>query len=193
MARVKDIEVNEASEEIRSIYEKFIDTYGPFANQAKVFAHRPIIFKHMMSMLMELADKPIIDKRYLEIAIVSVSAVNKCDYCVAHHAPNLISEGLSDITIDNILEEDCPGLQPLDILVRDYSVQITKDHNKVQDKQFKELREYLSNLTQEERIEFLDIMKQSEDDEIKSFMSKNEMKKLGLNRKTVLNMIKKCS
>ena len=144
MARVKDIEVNEASEEIRSIYEKFIDTYGPFANQAKVFAHRPIIFKHMMSMLMELADKPIIDKRYLEIAIVSVSAVNECDYCVAHHAPNLISKGLSDITIDNILEEDCPGLQPLDILVRDYSVQITKDHNKVQDKQFKELREYFS-------------------------------------------------
>ena len=144
MARVKDIEVNEASKEIRSIYEKFIETYGPFANQAKVFAHRPIIFKHMMSMLMELADKPIIDKRYLEIAIVSVSAVNKCDYCVAHHAPNLISEGLSDITIDNILEKDCPGLQPLDILVRDYSVQITKDHNKVQDKQFKELREYFS-------------------------------------------------
>ena len=144
MARVKDIEVNQASKEIRSIYEKFIETYGPFANQAKVFAHRPIIFKHMMSMLMELADKPIIDKRYLEIAIVSVSAVNKCDYCVAHHAPNLISEGLSDITIDNILEKDCPGLQPLDILVRDYSVQITKDHNKVQDKQFKELREYFS-------------------------------------------------
>ena len=144
MARVKDIEVNEASEEIRSIYEKFIDTYGPFANQAKVFAHRPIIFKHMMSMLMEMADKPIIDKRYLEIAIVSVSAVNRCDYCVAHHAPNLISEGLSEITIDNILEDDCPGLNRLDLLVRDYALQITKDHNRVQDKQFEELRKYFS-------------------------------------------------
>ena len=144
MARVRDIELNEASKEISLIYKKFIESYGPFANQAKVFAHRPIIFKHMMSMLMEMADKPIIDKRYLEIAIVSVSAVNRCDYCVAHHAPNLISEGLSEITIDNILEDDCPGLKTLDLLVRDYAVQITKDHNRVQDKQFEELRKYFS-------------------------------------------------
>ena len=144
MARVRDIELNEAPEEISLIYKKFIESYGPFANQAKVFAHRPIIFKHMMSMLMEIADKPIIDKRYLEIAIVSVSAVNRCDYCVAHHAPNLISEGLSEITIDNILEDDCPGLNRLDLLVRDYAVQITKDHNRVQDKQFEELRKYFS-------------------------------------------------
>ena len=70
MARVKDIEINEVSKELRPIYKKFIENYGPFSNQAKVFAHRPIIFKHMMSMLMEMADKPIIDKRYLEIAIV---------------------------------------------------------------------------------------------------------------------------
>ena len=144
MARVRDIELNEAPKEISLIYKKFIESYGPFANQAKVFAHRPIIFKHMMSMLMEMADNPIIDKRYLEIAIVSVSAVNRCDYCVAHHAPNLISEGLSEITIDNILEDDCPGLKTLDLLVRDYAVQITKDHNRVQDKQFEELRKYFS-------------------------------------------------
>ena len=144
MARVRDIELNEASKEISLIYKKFIESYGPFANQAKVFAHRPIIFKHMMSMLMEMAVNPIIDKRYLEIAIVSVSAVNRCDYCVAHHAPNLISEGLSEITIDNILEDDCPGLNRLDLLVRDYAVQITKDHNRVQDKQFEELRKYFS-------------------------------------------------
>ena len=145
MARVKDIEINEVSKEIRSIYKKFIENYGPFSNQAKVFAHRPIIFKYMMSMLMEMADKPIIDKRYLEIAIVSVSAVNKCNYCVAHHAPNLISEGFSNITVDNILETDCLGLEPLDILVRDYAVQITKDHNKVPDNQFEKLREHFSD------------------------------------------------
>ena len=144
MARVRDIELNEAPKEISLIYKNFIESYGPFANQAKVFAHRPIIFKHMMSMLMEMADNPIIDKRYLEIAIVSVSAVNRCDYCVAHHAPNLISEGLSEITIDNILEDDCPGLNRLDLLVRDYALQITKDHNRVQDKQFEELRKYFS-------------------------------------------------
>jgi len=55
----------------------------------------------------------------------------------------------------------------------------------------KELREYLRKFTKEERIEFLDIKKQSEEDEVYSFMSKKQMKKLGLNRKTVLKMIER--
>ena len=100
MARVRDINIEEVSEEIKPIYKDFITNYGPFANQAKVFAHRPIIFKHIMSMLLEIAKNPIIEKRYLEIAIVAVSAINKCDYCVAHHAPNLISIGLSRETVE---------------------------------------------------------------------------------------------
>ena len=41
MARVRDIELNEAPKEISQIYKKFIESYGPFANHAKVFAHRP--------------------------------------------------------------------------------------------------------------------------------------------------------
>ena len=36
MARVKDIEINEVSKELRPIYKKFIENYGPFSNQAKV-------------------------------------------------------------------------------------------------------------------------------------------------------------
>ena len=144
MARVRDINIEEVSEEIKPIYRDFLTNYGPFANQAKVFAHRPIIFKHIMSMLLEIAKNPIIEKRYLEIAIVAVSAINKCDYCVAHHAPNLISIGLSRETVENILDKDCYDLNELDLLVRDYAVQITIDHNKVSDSQFQKLRNYFS-------------------------------------------------
>ena len=54
MARVKDIEIDEVSKEIRSIYNKFIENYGPFSNQAKVFAHRPIIFKYLLSIIGQL-------------------------------------------------------------------------------------------------------------------------------------------
>ena len=58
MARVKDIQIDEVSKEIRPIYKKFIENYGPFSNQAKVFAHRPIIFKYMMSMFCLLYTSP---------------------------------------------------------------------------------------------------------------------------------------
>ena len=140
MARVKDVEIDEVPPDVKPIYQRYVEEYGPFANQAKVFAHRPIALKHIMGMLLEMADNPILERRHLEIAIVAVSAVNSCDYCVAHHGPKLEASGLPRDTVDNILNLNCPGLTPLELLIRDYAVQVTKDHNRVSDTQFDGLR-----------------------------------------------------
>lgn len=142
MARVSDIEIHQVNDEVRPIYQRFADEYGPFLNQVKIFAHRPAALKHIMGMLMEMADNPILNKRHLEIAIVAVSAVNRCDYCIAHHAPRLFELGLSVEVIGNILETDCPELDDIDRLVRDYAVQVTKDHNRVTDDLFNRLKEH---------------------------------------------------
>ncbi len=144
MARVRDVAIDEVPAEAQPVYQRFADEYGPFLNQVKVFAHRPIALRHIMGMLLEMADEPILDKRHLEIAIVTVSALNRCDYCVAHHGPRLLDFGLSSETIEKILQEDCPGLTPLDLLVRDYAAQITRDHNRVRDSQFDALRAHFS-------------------------------------------------
>jgi len=150
MARVRDIEIEEVPVEVRPIYQRYINEYGPFANQVKVFAHRPIALKYIMGMLLEMSDNPILDRRHLEIAIVAVSAINRCDYCVAHHAPKLLDSGLPRATVDSILDKKCPGLTPLELLVRDYAVQITRDHNRVSDVQFNELKEHF---TEEQMVE----------------------------------------
>ena len=142
MARVTDIEIHQVNDEVRPIYQRFASEYGPFLNQVKIFAHRPAALKHIMGMLMEMADNPILKKRHLEIAIVAVSAVNRCDYCVAHHGPRLVELGLSVETISHILDTDCSELDDIDRLVRDYAVQVTKDHNRVTDDIFNRLKEY---------------------------------------------------
>ena len=85
MARVRDIGIDDVPEDAKPVYQRFADEYGPFLNQVKIFAHRPIVLRHLMGMLLEMADNPILDKRHLVIAIVTVSAINRCDYCVAHH------------------------------------------------------------------------------------------------------------
>jgi uncharacterized peroxidase-related enzyme len=103
-----------------------------------------------MGMLLEMADNPILERRHLEIAIVAVSAVNSCDYCVAHHGPKLEASGLPRDTVDNILNSNCPGLTPLELLIRDYAVQVTQDHNRVSDTQFDALREHF---TEEQMVE----------------------------------------
>ena len=104
MARVRDIGIDEVPEDAKPVYQRFAHEYGPFLNQVKIFAHRPIALRHLMGMLLEMADNPILDKRHLEIAIVTVSAINRCDYCVAHHGPRLLDFGLPRAVIDRILD-----------------------------------------------------------------------------------------
>ncbi|MEK9850069.1 MAG: carboxymuconolactone decarboxylase family protein [Candidatus Puniceispirillum sp.] len=142
MARVRDIMIDEVEASARPIYQRFADDYGPFLNQVKVFAHRPAALRHIMGLLLEMADNPILNKRHLEIAIVTVSAINRCDYCVAHHGPRLLDFGLSRAVVDHILDDDCPELDPIDRLVRDYAAQVTRDHNRVPDRLFDALRDH---------------------------------------------------
>ncbi len=80
MARVRDIEIDEVPDDVKPIYRRFAEEYGPFLNQVKVFAHRPSALKHIQGLLLDLADEALLPKRYLEIALVVVSKLNECAY-----------------------------------------------------------------------------------------------------------------
>ena len=144
MARVRDVEIHEVPEDVQPVYERFSQEYGPFLNQVKVFAHRPTVLKHIMGLLLDLKDEAILPKRYLEIALVVVSKLNECTYCVSHHAPRLVEQGLEAQTVAHILEPDCPGLDEVDRLVRDYAVQVTEKPNGMRDGIFAALRRHFS-------------------------------------------------
>ncbi len=141
MARVRDIEIDEAPAALRPLYRRIEEEFGPFLSQAKVFAHRPPILEHLMGMALELNREGVVPVRYLEIGILAVSKLNECRYCVAHHAPRLVDTGLPMATALAILEPDCPGLDETDRLVRDYAVQVTTDSKRVSDTMFAALRE----------------------------------------------------
>ena len=144
MARVRDVTIDEVPEDVRPTYRRFAGEYGPFLNQVKVFAHRPPAVKHLMGLLLELADEALLPKRYLEIALVVVSKLNECTYCVAHHTPRLVDQGLAPETVARILDPDCPGLDDLDRLVRDYVVQVTDNPGRIRDAMFERLREHFT-------------------------------------------------
>lgn len=144
MARVRNVEPEELPEDTRAVFDRFVEC-GPFLNQAKVFAHRPPALRHMMGMLLELADEALVSKRYLEIAVVTVSKLNECAYCVAHHVPQLVDQGLPADTARRILEPDCPGLDDIDRLVRDFAVAATTKPQYMRDAVFDQLREHFSD------------------------------------------------
>ena len=127
MARVRDVEIHEVTADLQPLYRRYAESYGPFLNQVKVFAHRAPALRHVMGMLLELADEAVLPQRYLEIALVAVSKANACTYCVAHHAPRLVEQGLAPASVAAILEPEVPGFDEVDTLVRDFAVAVTED------------------------------------------------------------------
>ncbi len=145
MARVRSIESRELPPDLAAIYERFAADYGPFRNQVAVFAHVPAALRHLMPMLMELREAKTLPKRYLEIAIVVVSSLNACHYCVAHHKPFLQVEGLSPEGIDRIMQwQDHPELDETDRLVVQYAIAAWETPNRIPEALFRRLREAFS-------------------------------------------------
>lgn len=145
MARITDISAEQLPHDLRAIYESYAKDYGPFRNQVAIFAHVPAALRHLMPMLMELRDEHTIPRRYVELAIVVVSKLNECHYCVAHHKPMLAVEGLSSEAADNVLDyENHPDLDEVDKLVVEYAIQVTNQPQRIRDAMFERLRQHFS-------------------------------------------------
>jgi uncharacterized peroxidase-related enzyme len=119
--------------------------YGDFENQAGVMAHRPPIFKNTWAMLTELAEEGVLAKRYLELCLVTVSLLNKCTYCVSHHAPKLAVQGISEAGATRLLDyKTHPELEDVDKLVVEYAIAVTNNWNRTRDEIFARLRQHFS-------------------------------------------------
>ena len=145
MARVRDIASDELPPDLAAVYEAFAAGYGPFRNQVAVFAHVPAALRHLMAMLMELREAKTLAKRHLELAIVAVSKLNECHYCVAHHAPFLAVEGISPDGVLRVLDyADHPEFDAVDRLVVEYAIAAWTRSNQIPEALFEQLRRHFS-------------------------------------------------
>lgn len=143
MARVKTIGPEALPPEAAAVYRRFLDTYGPFDNQVAVFAQVPAALQHLMGLLLDLRAAATLPRRDLEIALVTVSRLNDCAYCVAHHRPKLSVEGLPDDAIEAIpYQPEHPALTDRDRLVIDYASRAWQDPRRIDDALFARLRQH---------------------------------------------------
>ena len=130
--------------ELPPLWDK-MTTYGAFENQAGEKAHRPPLVTHTSSLLVDLAETGTLSKRHLEIALVAVSLLNTCDYCVSHHTPKLAIQGVSEEGADRLLDyADHPELDAVDKLIVEYSIAVNNNWSKTRDEIFTRLREHFS-------------------------------------------------
>ncbi|EJN09432.1 carboxymuconolactone decarboxylase family protein [Herbaspirillum sp. YR522] len=141
MARVSTLLSNQLpAGPARSIFEQVENHYGAFGNMLGVLAHKPASIEHIYGLLLGLGAEGNISRLHLEIVLVTASKANECSYCVSHHAPKLQAEHVAPQTVERILEADVPGLAPLERLVRDYALAVTRQ--RVGDSLVARLREH---------------------------------------------------
>src|SRR5689334_3693978 len=127
MSRISIKGKAELPADLHLLWEK-MRAYGDFEHQAGAMAHRPPIFRHVWGMLTELADEDLLPKRYVELCLLTASLLNKCSYCVSHHAPKLAVEGVSETGAAHLLDYHAhPELDELDKLVVEYAIAVTND------------------------------------------------------------------
>jgi uncharacterized peroxidase-related enzyme len=144
MARVPLKDRAELPEVLRQTFDAALG-YGPFAHQVGALAHRPPIMTHTYGMLAELRAEGVLARRHLELALVAVSQLNACAYCVAHHTPMLRVEGVSAAGVANLLDyRDHPGLDEVDRLVVEWATRVTEAPGRIPDALFERLRAHFS-------------------------------------------------
>lgn len=145
MARVSNIPSSSLTDELAEIYEQFATDFGPFRNQVSVLAHMPPVIQHLLPMLMTLSDNQNVPRRYIELAVVTVSKLNACTYCIGHHAPQLKVAGVTLEGIERILDyKDHPEFSKIDKLVVEFAIAVTESPQRIRDAIFDRLREHFS-------------------------------------------------
>jgi len=143
MPRVTPLPSSALAPEIAEVYDRFV-SYGPFRDQAAVLAHVPPALDHLCRMLMELKARRGVTWRYIELAIVVVSQLNACTYCVASHSPVLAVEGLPADAIAALPSTDHPAFDEVDRLVVEYATLVTQNAGRIRDNVFDRLRRHFS-------------------------------------------------
>jgi uncharacterized peroxidase-related enzyme len=81
MARIALIQAEQASTEVKEIYEKVLR--GKPGNVQKALAHRPEMLKNFLGFYASVGRS--LERKLYELIYIRVSIINECRYCLQHH------------------------------------------------------------------------------------------------------------
>src|SRR6202451_1461611 len=91
MARISLINSEDASPEVKEIYEKALR--GKPGNIQKALAHRPEMLKNFLTFYASVGRS--LDRKLYELIYLCVSLINECHYCSQHHIASSKRAGLA--------------------------------------------------------------------------------------------------
>lgn len=145
MPRVRTVPASEVTGKAREVYDR-AGTYGSFSSLVGVMANRPPVLEHTFGLLLDLKAEGVLPARYLELALVTVSKLNECTFCVSNHTPRLNASGISPEAAERILDYETVGdFDEIDRLVIEYAIGVTNDFHRIRDTMLDRLRAHFDD------------------------------------------------
>ncbi len=157
MARIKPIEKEEATDEVRIIYRDIEAAFGMVPNLFKTYAHFPALLRVNWEKTKALMMGGEIPRELKEGIAVVVSAANTCNYCVAAHSMALQMMGFPKEKIDALTKNiEKSELSQRDQKILQYVRKATLTPHRITDHETAELKSL--GLTDSQLVEMLGVM-----------------------------------
>src|SRR5947208_3778340 len=138
MARISLIQSEQASPEVKEIYEKLLR--GKVGNVQKAMAHRPEVLKNFLAFYASVGRS--LDRKLYELIYIRVSFINGCRYCTQHHVASSKRAGLTPDDWSALKQGNYARFSEKERAVLTYAEKLTRSPHDVTDQDFLELQKH---------------------------------------------------
>jgi uncharacterized peroxidase-related enzyme len=141
MARIALIEPDQATPEVKEIYEQKLKSKP--GNVQKALAHRPEMLKNFLGFYASVGRS--LDRKLYELIYVRVSMINQCRYCLQHHLASSKRVGLTPEDWATLKQGSYSSFSENERAALTYAEKLTRAPRDITDADFSELKKYFSD------------------------------------------------
>jgi uncharacterized peroxidase-related enzyme len=141
MARIALIEPEQASLEVKEIYEQKLR--GKPANVHKALAQRPELFKNFLPFYASVGRG--LDRKLYELVYIRVSIINNCHYCLQHHLASSKRAGVTREDWTALQAGNYSGFSENERAALEYTDELTRAPGEIDDEDFVPLKKHFSD------------------------------------------------
>lgn len=145
MARLPYLDRDQLPEMERDIFDNLLAQRGSIGNIFRTVAHSPLLLRRMLYFSDGLRNRTRLDRRFRELAILTVGRLTNAEYEYVHHQRLAKSVGVRQEQLDRLAawETDAAFNEQERAVIR-YATEVTQDV-KVANATFDALRKFLDN------------------------------------------------
>ncbi|MBK8229335.1 MAG: carboxymuconolactone decarboxylase family protein [Candidatus Eisenbacteria bacterium] len=144
MDRIHRMGVEEATGEVKEIFDLYQRERGNVPNMFRTLGPKPEILRTLIAHFRAVMAPGEIDLRLKELVVCAVSGINRCEYCLNSHMILAAKAGATESEIAAARDGRYESFAPRDRVALEYAATLTRDSNGVTDQQWGALQEHFS-------------------------------------------------